>query len=71
MLRVRGLGFAAFDTAGAVLVLEATFAGFADLETSFVCFSVMSFNLAVKKKKVFGGTVLPKTSLFAQTPLFL
>jgi hypothetical protein len=31
----------------------------------------MSFNLAVKIKKVSGGTALPKTSLFAQTPLFL
>jgi len=31
----------------------------------------MSFNLAVKKKEVFDGTALPKTSLFAQTPLFL
>ena len=59
MLRVRVLG------------LAVPFAGLADLEIVFVCFSVMSFNLAVKKKEVFDGTALPKTSLFAQTPLFL
>jgi hypothetical protein len=59
MLRVRALG------------LAVTFVGSIDLETAFFSFCVMSFNLAVKKKKVFGGTVLPKTSLFAQTPLFL
>jgi len=64
-----------FDTDFAMLPvrvfgLAVTFVGFVDLETAFFSFCVMSFNLAVKKK-VFGGRVLPKTSLFAQTPLFL
>jgi len=60
MLRVRGLGVAAFDTAGAVLVLEVTFVGFADLVTSFVCFSVMYLKQKKKRKRSSVGQPLRK-----------
>jgi hypothetical protein len=71
MLRGRVRGGAAFDKTVAAFRLVVALAGFTGFEATFLCFCVMSFNLAVKKKKVFGGKTLPKTSLFAQTPLFL
>ena len=71
MLRARVRGGAAFDAAGSVFRLAATLAGFADLETAFFSFCVMSFNLSEKRKRSSAGQPQPKTSLFAQTPLFL
>ena len=55
MLRMRVLGGAAFDTAGAGFGFSRSFGWFGWFRVCFFCFCVMSLNLAVKKKKVFGG----------------